>query len=293
MSLAYHPDKLRQRGEVLTEEQQQKFRDIKQAYEVLVDPERRKLYDALGINGLTLHEDPSSFMKDPQKMQEMIARADKRAYCVVLSIVTLVLSYLFLFPVLFGLEVDGSIQLSFALVFTPLWIVYALVLVALLTAVARGTNTRPEELEPDAEWEDEDPLSGRLAALGVFGLFVGCQACIVAKLDGGIDSSAPWAVVLVPYYIFEVCQVAGELVARKSALAEAASEEAAAAKAKADAEKDEEGGGSMAGLGFDERMQAEQHREHAEMAASAAVYYAFRLMQVGRARGRKTGNSLA
>ena len=41
LSLAYHPDKLRQRGETLTEEMQAKFRGIKQAYEVLSDPERK------------------------------------------------------------------------------------------------------------------------------------------------------------------------------------------------------------------------------------------------------------
>ena len=33
-SLAFHPDKLRQRGETLTDEMQEKFRKIKQAYEV-------------------------------------------------------------------------------------------------------------------------------------------------------------------------------------------------------------------------------------------------------------------
>jgi curved DNA-binding protein len=56
LSLAYHPDKLRQRGETLTEEMQEKFRGIKQAYEVLSDPEKRKLYDTLGVNGILLRE---------------------------------------------------------------------------------------------------------------------------------------------------------------------------------------------------------------------------------------------
>ena len=35
---------------------QEKFRIIKQAYEVLSDPERRKIYDSFGINGIMLKE---------------------------------------------------------------------------------------------------------------------------------------------------------------------------------------------------------------------------------------------
>lgn len=44
-SLALHPDKLAQRGQVLTPEDQARFQRVKEAYEVLVDPKRRDLYD--------------------------------------------------------------------------------------------------------------------------------------------------------------------------------------------------------------------------------------------------------
>ena len=82
-SLHYHPDKLRQRGETLTDENADRFRSLKQAYEVLSNPDRRKIYDSLGINGLTLKEEPQSFLSDPGKAQELLSEADKRAYCVI------------------------------------------------------------------------------------------------------------------------------------------------------------------------------------------------------------------
>jgi len=135
LSLAYHPDKLAQRGETLTDDMRDKFRKIKLAYEVLSDPERRKVYDSLGVNGLTLKEDPGSFFQDPSKMQELVAQADKRAWCVVLSITTLILSFVFLFPILFALEADGTIEITWAIVFLPLWIVYFLAIIALATGI--------------------------------------------------------------------------------------------------------------------------------------------------------------
>lgn len=59
-SLTYHPDKLKQRGEEITPEYRQKFGKIKEAYEVLSDPKRRKVYDKLGSTGLKFYENPQS-----------------------------------------------------------------------------------------------------------------------------------------------------------------------------------------------------------------------------------------
>ena len=47
-SLEMHPDKLRQHGKVATPEDVERFRRVKEAYEVLSDPQRRKVYDRLG-----------------------------------------------------------------------------------------------------------------------------------------------------------------------------------------------------------------------------------------------------
>jgi len=110
LSLAHHPDKLAQRGQTLTEEMQEEFRKIKQAYEVLSDPPRRRTYDRFGENGLLLMEDgPGAILGSPAKMQEVLRAADSRAHCVVLSVFLLVLSYIIAVPLLFGLRVDGDL----------------------------------------------------------------------------------------------------------------------------------------------------------------------------------------
>ena len=282
LSLAYHPDKLRQRGQTLTEEMQDKFRKIKQAYEVLSDPERRRTYDRLGANGLQLKEDPGSFMQDPRKIQELVQKADRRAYCVVLTSAALVLGYLILFPLLLGLRVDGELSISFAAVFAPLWLVYVIILAGLTSAVARGTSSRPEGLDPDEDWEDDDPLLLRQLGLGVFLLFVAAQVFLVAKLDGGFDAGAPWAAVLVPYYLYDLAQVAGEVFSRQAAMAGAEAFEAAAAKkgAEADAEEAKGEAPSPGDLGFEELAEAAEKRREADLAGGQAVYYGFRLVQV-------------
>lgn len=44
-SLSLHPDKLAQRGIAVTPEHSQQFLKIKEAYDILSDPKRRRLYD--------------------------------------------------------------------------------------------------------------------------------------------------------------------------------------------------------------------------------------------------------
>lgn len=42
----------------MTPEHKQKFLKIKEAYDVLSDPKRKRLYDQLGLTGLKLMENP-------------------------------------------------------------------------------------------------------------------------------------------------------------------------------------------------------------------------------------------
>jgi len=51
-SLQMHPDKLAQRGQTVTDEDQTKFTRMKEAYEVLSDPHKRDTYDAIGERGM-------------------------------------------------------------------------------------------------------------------------------------------------------------------------------------------------------------------------------------------------
>eukprot|EP00121_Abeoforma_whisleri_P006117 Awhi_evm1s5555 len=47
-ALQFHPDK----NQDNKEEAEKKFKDINEAFEVLKDPEKRKIYDTYGVEGL-------------------------------------------------------------------------------------------------------------------------------------------------------------------------------------------------------------------------------------------------
>jgi len=276
LSLSFHPDKLRQRGETLTEEMQEKFRKIKQAYEVLSDPERRKIYDSLGINGINLREDPGSFMQNPAKLQELVNKADKRAWCVVLSITTTILGFLFICPILFALQVDGDIDISFVGIFTPLWIVYLLVFFGMFMDVLRGKNEKPEDLEEGEEWFDDHPLFERVVGLFTFLLFVLFQVMLLSKLDGGFDSDHSWVMVMIPYYLFEIFEIFSRWLSMRNALAHAAHHENEADKKELKENEDE----MLEMEGLTLRMAAEENRVEARIQVSAMIYHWYRLVQV-------------
>ena len=52
-------DKLSQKGVEVTAEHKQQFIRLKEAYDVLSDPKRRRLYDEYGLTGLKLMENPA------------------------------------------------------------------------------------------------------------------------------------------------------------------------------------------------------------------------------------------
>jgi DnaJ-class molecular chaperone len=52
-------DKLTQRGITVTDEHKQQLLKVKEAYDVLSDPKRRRIYDELGLQGLKFIESPS------------------------------------------------------------------------------------------------------------------------------------------------------------------------------------------------------------------------------------------
>ena len=70
-SLNLHPDKIAQRGVQITAADQERFTNMKHAYEVLSDPHKRETYDAIGAKGLKWTEEP--FSMDPAELAHNFA----------------------------------------------------------------------------------------------------------------------------------------------------------------------------------------------------------------------------
>jgi DnaJ-class molecular chaperone len=63
----------------VTDVNRRRFQDMKQAYDVLVDPEKRGLYDQLGETGMMMVEDPTSVHMEKVRTY-LISTASKRIY---------------------------------------------------------------------------------------------------------------------------------------------------------------------------------------------------------------------
>lgn len=84
-------------------EDQSRFQRVKEAYEVLVDPKRRDLYDEFGETGLKLIEDPQSM--DPQTAFSNFMRSSSYDRCAIFSTLVGVTAFVLLWPVLLCLQV--------------------------------------------------------------------------------------------------------------------------------------------------------------------------------------------
>ena len=169
------------------------------------------------------------------------------------------LAYVFVMPILFALQLDSEIEISWTLVFMPLWVLYGFGFLILVLGVCRGQTLRPSELGATDKWEDPDPLPKRSWSLVKFSMFVLFQAIIVAKLDDAINAS--WTVILLPYYAYELMGIAEALSYCFKAMNLVNDlESVAVAKAASAGEEENAEEPFGANPGFDEMAQADEHR---------------------------------
>lgn len=72
-----HPDKLRQRGQVVSADAAAQFGRVKDAHAVLSDPRLKRTYDRYGANGVTWVEDPATI--DPNVRNHLHAHSGNHA----------------------------------------------------------------------------------------------------------------------------------------------------------------------------------------------------------------------
>ncbi|CAM9222207.1 unnamed protein product [Discosporangium mesarthrocarpum] len=173
-----HPDKLRQRGETPTDEHKARFQRMKDAYDVLADPQKRELYDQLGETGMKVMEGGSDGLRHIwDNFLKMRTRQRLKLVLFVLAFVGAVL----LFPILFCRKVDQDTSASWAAIWTPLWLFDAVGLWFCAYNISLGKNEPPPEME--MEWEDPYPMRQRVLDLVKWILLFVFQIFLTLRLD--------------------------------------------------------------------------------------------------------------
>ncbi|GMI47840.1 hypothetical protein TrCOL_g12342 [Triparma columacea] len=196
-SLAMHPDKLAQQGRELTEEDRAQFIRVKDAYETLINPRTRAVYDSLGEKGYGWYNDPMSIDR-----KELFHNFCTSSLCDRTKILVL---FLFIFlvitlpPIFFCLRADGDVSaIPFAAILTPLWLVDVFIFVMHIKAILMPVVEPPED---DPTWVDPFPRSVRILDFLTFLSFALFIILGVGKLDGWED--LPFGVIFTPYFIYE------------------------------------------------------------------------------------------
>lgn len=204
LSLSLHPDKLAQKGVEVTQEHKQKFLKVKEAYDVLSDPKRRKLYDELGVTGLKLVENPTEV--DHTQLLKNFQKNRKDRFSIIL-LIALVFAAILILPILFSLKCDGDINnVEWTALWTPMWLVDIFLLVSAVAIMLENPEHKPptESGEP-AEQEEPIPLSEKIAYVLTTVSFVLLQIFIMMRLDKDIHWS--WFSVFAPWFAYEAISV--------------------------------------------------------------------------------------
>lgn len=200
LSLNLHPDKLAQRGIENTPEMRQKFLKLKEAYEVLSDPKRRKVYDDMGELGLKVSEGRAAEI-NPLDLVRNFQRNRNYRFSLYLCILAVFVS-LFILPVLFSLKADGTLgkDAPWTAIWTPMWLFDLFILAAsfsmILTSEVKETNEDGEEVVTE-----KIPLSERVSNVVLTSMFVLIQIFVTMKLDRSICWN--WFAVFAPWFVYE------------------------------------------------------------------------------------------
>jgi len=124
-SLEFHPDKISQFSKAKSmKEMDADFVNIKEAYEILSNPKKRRLYDVLGVEGMTITKS-----HDPQSLLQNVSKANFLDKTKLLFLVLFLLGMILAGPIMICLKVNDTLKdeggalvdTSWVLVFIPIF----------------------------------------------------------------------------------------------------------------------------------------------------------------------------
>jgi len=200
-ALQTHPDKPGGDAEL--------FKKIKYAHEVLSDPYKRKAYDQYGEAGVKIME--RNFSMDSAEMAlQLFLSIGPCERLLLIILLTLLIGYFLLFPILLSVRWDHPRSMSFAHVFIPVWLGLSLVLCICLCCVhpppppdmdADDEQSRKELEEQQQERVDEARKLRWTATAVIVGLSL-LMLFLVLRLDG--ETNWSYFLVIWPWIVLQL-----------------------------------------------------------------------------------------
>ena len=206
-SLELHPDRLARKGIQVTPEHNQQFQKLKEAYDVLSDPRKRRLYDQLGASGMKLIDSPQDV--NPQELIRNFQsnRGDRIKIGI---LVTLIFCAILIFPILFCLKCDGRLDNApWLAIWTPMWLVNAIMVISSLLYLLEKEDDPTPNHDDSTSPPEKVPLITKLHLTAQSITFVMIQILVLLRLDHQITSS--WFNVFIPWYIYEALALVEKL----------------------------------------------------------------------------------
>jgi len=197
-ALQLHPDKQGGDGEP--------FKKMKYAYDVLTDPKKRKAYDQYGEAGVKMMEGNMS-MEVAAQIFFNIGPCER---IFLIFLLTLVIGYLLLFPILVSVRWDHPKTMSFAVVFCPVWLCLGFLLCVCLCCIPTPTFPDPEEedehLRAEIEEEQQKQISDiwklRWGSIAIISVLSTLLLLLVLRLDRELKCS--YFLVIWPWILLEL-----------------------------------------------------------------------------------------
>lgn len=205
-SLRLHPDR---GGDA------ESFARMKNMYDVLSDPSKRKMYDRYGPDVVKMMDGDMS--GSPMAFVTSLRKRDRALLVAVFTALSLIV---LAFPILLSLrwdaEEDDEEPYSWAVAFIPLWLLEALLFAGVMEQFRQAPLDRSDpdnDAEAVAAWEkmQRDLVIVRAVFCVMLGLQVLLQVFLAIRLDEAVSWS--WYLVLLPWMLFHLAGLVSRLAA--------------------------------------------------------------------------------